>query len=353
MNANPSTQPEIIDTDALIIGAGPVGLFQLFELGLLEVRAHIVDSLNTAGGQCVELYADKPIYDIPALPFCTGQQLTDNLLKQIAPFKPQLHLNQEVASLIRRGDGRFDLATSTGQRFVSTTVFIAAGAGSFQPRKLALEGIQQFEERQLWYQLKNLQTFVGQKTVVYGNTDTAIQSALTLVAQGIDVTLVHRRNEFKANAALIDHMRAQVDTGQLKLVIGQATDFIERNGKLVALELTAQDGTQQALALDQLLVFYGLSPKLGPIADWGLAIEGRQLLVDTEKFETAEPGIFAVGDVNTYPGKRKLILCGFHEATLAAFAATRYVFPQKKIHLQYTTTSTRLHQLLGTNSSHA
>ncbi len=343
-----SGQP--IETDALIVGAGPVGLFQVFELGLLEIKAHVIDSLPVVGGQCVELYPDKPIYDIPAVPVCTGQELTDNLLKQIAPFEPTFHLGQEVSLVRRRDDGRFDVETSAGLRFLAKTVFIAGGVGSFQARPLKVEGIDRFENSQLFYRVKDPTLFHGKHLVICGGGDSALDWALDLAGKAESLVLVHRREEFRAAPASVAKMKALCDNYEMQLLIGQVTGFEAAGERLAEIKVTGADGVTRRLPLDHLLVFFGLSPKLGPIAEWGLDIERRQIKVDTEKFETSIPGIFAVGDINTYPGKKKLILSGFHEAALAAFGAAPYVFPDKKIHMQYTTTSPKLHKILGVES---
>ncbi|HEU4843548.1 MAG TPA: NAD(P)/FAD-dependent oxidoreductase [Burkholderiaceae bacterium] len=343
-----TTAGSVIEADAVIIGAGPVGLFQVFELGLLEIKAHVIDSLNAVGGQCVELYPDKPIYDIPAVPSCTGQELTDNLLKQIAPFDPTFHLGQEVTVVERREDGRFNVETSTGTRFLAKTIFIAAGVGSFQARTLKVDGIEQFENSQLFYRVKDPALFEGKNLVICGGGDSALDWALNFVGKAESVVLLHRREDFRAAPASVAKMKALCEAYEMQLIIGQATGFETRDGKLSDLKVTGADGVTRRVPLDMLLVFFGLSPKLGPIADWGLDIERRQLKVQsTEKFETNVPGIFAVGDINTYPGKKKLILSGFHEAALAAFGAAPYIFPDKKIHMQYTTTSPKLHKVLG------
>jgi len=347
---NTITDQKPIEADAVIVGAGPVGLFQVFELGLLEIKAHVIDSLPVVGGQCIELYPDKPIYDIPAVPVCTGKELTDNLMKQIEPFSPTFHLNQEVTKVERRPDGRFNVETSAGTKFTTKTVFIAAGVGSFQPRTIKLDGIEQFEENQLFYRVRNPDFFKGKNIVICGGGDSALDWALDLVGKAESVILLHRRDEFRAAPASVTKMRELCDNYDMQTIIGQVTGYETRNEKLSELKVTGQDGVTRRLPLDHLLVFYGLSPKLGPIADWGLEIDRRQIVVDTEKFETNIPGIFAIGDINTYPGKKKLILSGFHEAALASFAAAPYIFPQKKIHLQYTTTSPKLHKVLGVES---
>jgi len=343
-----SGQP--LEIDALIVGAGPVGLFQVFELGLLEIKAHVIDSLKVVGGQCVELYPDKPIYDIPAVPICTGQELTDNLLKQIEPFEPTFHLGQEVSVVECREDGRFYVATSTGTRFITKTIFIAAGVGSFQPRTVKVEGIDRFDGKQLFYRVKDPSRFHGRNLVIVGGGDSALDWTLDLVGKAESVVLIHRRDGFRAAPASVAKMKELCEQMEMQFVVGQIGGYEEKDGLLTELKVTGADGVTRRLPLDDLLVFFGLSPKLGPIAEWGLDLERKQIKVDTEKFETNVPGIFAVGDINTYPGKKKLILSGFHEAALAAFGAAPYIFPEKKIHMQYTTTSPKLHKILGVDS---
>ena len=338
------------EADAVIIGAGPVGLFQVFELGLLEIKAHVIDALPEIGGQCIELYPDKPIYDIPAIPVCTGRELVGNLLKQIEPFKPQFHLGQEVTGLEQQGDGRFLLTTSENKSFLSKTVFIAAGVGAFQPRLLNLEGIEPLVGQQVFYHVKQPEQFIGKRIVICGGGDAALDWALYFANTAASVTLIHRRNEFKAAPQSIAKMRELRDQGKIELLIGQITELKIQSGMLTSIAVEDIDGATQSLALDDLLIFFGLSPKLGPIADWGLDIDRRQIAVDTEKFQTSTPGIYAVGDINIYPGKKKLILSGFHEAALAAFAAAAYLNPEKPIQLQYTTTSSKLHKALEVES---
>ena len=347
---------DIIETDAVIVGAGPVGLFQVFELGLLEIKAHVIDLLPYAGGQCIELYPDKPIYDIPAIPVCTGKELTDGLLKQIEPFGATFHYNQEVSVLAKQDDGRFLVETSAGTRFMTKTVFIAAGMGAFQPRLLNVEGVSAFTDAesanaQIFYKVKNRAAFAGQDVVILGGGDSALDWTLDFMTEGPlkakSVTLLHRRDGFAAAPASVAKMRALCDAGQMKFMIGQITGLETAGERLSGVVVTAADNSTSTLKLDMLLVFFGLSPKLGPVAEWGIDIERKQLKVDTEKFQTSVPGIFAVGDINTYPGKKKLILSGFHECALAAFGASAIVFPDKKVMLQYTTTSPKLHKVLG------
>lgn len=336
-----------IETDAVIIGAGPVGLFQVFELGLLEIKAHVIDSLPEIGGQCIELYPDKPIYDIPAIPVCTGRELVANLLQQIKPFTPQFHLNQEVSTLEKQADGRFLISTSQDQHFLSKAVFIAAGVGAFQPRKLNLDGLEAFVDKQVFYRVKNPEQLTGQRIIICGGGDSALDWTLYFVGKAASVTLIHRRDEFKAAPQSVAKMRALCDAGEITLLIGQITGLESSNDRLTEIAVTNIDGEVQILPLDSLLLFYGLSPKLGPIADWGLDIDRKQITVDTACFQTNTQGIYAVGDINIYPGKKKLILSGFHEAALAAFAAAAYLAPEKQIQLQYTTTSPKLHKALG------
>jgi thioredoxin reductase (NADPH) len=341
----------VIETDAVIVGAGPVGLFQVFELGLLEIKAHIIDSLAYPGGQCVELYPDKPIYDIPAVPVCTGQELTDSLLKQIAPFGATFHLGQEVSHVERQADQRFFVQTSKGTQFLTKTIFIAAGVGSFQPRTLKVDGLDAFENQQVFYRVKDPSLFKDKNLVIVGGGDSALDWALNFAQDGPNkaesVILIHRRDGFRAAPASVAKMKELCDAFEMQFMVGQITDIEAASGKLQAIKVTGGDGVTRVVPLDMLLVFFGLSPKLGPIAQWGLDIERKQLVVDTEKFETNVPGIFAVGDINTYPGKKKLILSGFHEAALAAFGASPYIFPEKRVLLQYTTTSPKLHKVLG------
>ena len=343
-----------IETDAVIIGAGPVGLFQVFELGLLEIKAHVIDSLPHPGGQCIELYPDKPIYDIPAVPVCTGRELTDNLLKQIAPFGATFHYEQEVSTVQKQEDGRFFVETAIGTRFLSKTIFIAAGVGAFQPRTLKVEGLDAFEGSQLLYHVKNPAELAGKNLVIVGGGDSALDWALDFVKDGPhkaeSVILIHRRDGFKAAPASVARMRELCEAYEMQFIVGQITGYEEKDGLLTGAKVTGSDGVTRVVPLDVLLVFFGLSPKLGPIAEWGLEIERKQLKVDTEKFSTSEPGIFAVGDINTYPGKKKLILSGFHECALAAFGAMPIIAPEKKVFLQYTTTSPKLHKVLGVAS---
>jgi len=342
----------VIEADAVVIGAGPVGLFQVFQLGLLEVQAHVIDALPYAGGQCVELYADKPIYDIPAVPVTTGRGLTESLLQQIASFGAQMHFSQQVASVQRQDDGRIHLVTTAGQQFRTKALFVAAGVGAFVARSLQLEGIAAFEHTQLHYRTPDLHALAKRHVVIHGGGDAALECALEVLApdnthRPASVTLLHRRDVFTAAPDTQARVQALRASGALRFAAAQITGFDTHEGSLKALQILDSEGESHALPTDQLLVFLGVSPKMGPIADWGLAMERKQVEVNTENFGTNVPGVFAVGDINNYPGKKKLILCGFHEATLAAYGAMPFIFPEKKVMLQYTTTSPRLHALLG------
>lgn len=349
--STPSGDASAVATDAVVIGAGPVGLFQVFELGLLDIRAHVIDVLPHVGGQPALLYPDKPIYDIPGLPVCTGQGLADALSRQCAPFEPQFHLGQTVNSVRQQPDGRWLVGTSKGDLLLTKTVFIAAGVGAFEPRRLKLDGMDAHEGRQLHYHRSAAHRLSGQDVLVVGDTDDAIETALALCdpapARARSVTLMHRRDSFKAAPERVALMRERCASGDLRFVAGQITAHDTRDSHLHAVRVTLQDGQERTLPVDTLLVLQGLSPQLGPVAEWGLAMERKQLVVSTETFVTSTPGIFAVGDINTYPGKRKLLVCGFHECTLAAYAAASIVHPDRPVQLQYTTSSTHLHALLG------
>jgi thioredoxin reductase (NADPH) len=346
----------LIQTEALIIGAGPVGLFQAFQLGLQDIRCHVVDALPQVGGQCAELYADKPIYDIPGIPLCTGQQLIDQLQTQIKPFAPQFHLQELVSELKATEDGQWHVQTDKGTQFKAATVFIAAGVGAFVQRGLSLQGFEALLGKSIFHKAPNEAAFKGKHLLVLGDNDAALE-ACAQWRQGANaaasVTLVHRRDQFQAAPQAIEHMRAACSAKTMRFVAGQPTALIQADGaspsqeQLSGLEILNAQGETEVLPADAILLCLGISPKLGPISHWGLAMARKQLPVNTETYATEAKGIFAVGDINTYPGKKKLILCGFHEATLAAFGAADLLHPEQKTLLQYTTTSTHLHKLLG------
>jgi thioredoxin reductase (NADPH) len=340
--------PAPIVSEVVIIGAGPCGLFQVFELGLLGITAHIVDSLKAPGGQCTELYPDKPIYDIPALPVCGAQELVDRLLQQIKPFHPQFHLGEEVLELGRAADGRrFRLRTAAGTEFDAGAVVIAGGVGSFQPRRLLADGAAALEGTAVHYRIRRAEDFHGGELLILGGGDSALDWTLDLAGKATRLTLVHRRPEFRAAPASVARMRALAAAGRLEFCEGIVQRLEVDHGVLTGADVKLGDGSVRRIPCRQVLAFFGLHPKLGPIADWGLALDKKALRVDTEKFETSERGIFAVGDINTYPGKKKLILSGFHEAALAAFGVQAWLYPEKKQFLQYTTTSPVMQKRLG------
>lgn len=336
-----------IETDVLIIGAGPCGLFQVFELGLLDLKAHVVDALPQVGGQCSELYPDKPIYDIPGFPSVGAQELVDRLMAQIKPFEPTFHLDQQVQSLRRQEDGSFEVVTAKDVVFSCRAAVIAGGVGAFQPVLLRIDGLEKYDDRQVFYRVRDPVLHDGQRVVVLGGGDSALDWALQLADRASEVTLIHRSANFKAAPASVARFRELAEAGRARLLLGSVLETEEQDGRLSAVHMRAVDQSHHRIPLDHLLVFFGLSPKLGPIAEWGLTLNKHQIEVDTEKFETSTPGIYAVGDINWYPGKKKLILSGFHEAALAAFAIKHQLFPDQKIHLQYTTTSSSMHKRLG------
>lgn len=338
---------ETIKTDAVIIGAGPVGLFAVFELGLLDIKAHLVDILDKPGGQCAELYPEKPIYDIPALPIVTGHELTERLLEQIKPFGAQFHLQQRIDELKPDGDGGFILTTDIGTRFEAKIVIIAAGGGSFTPKRPPLKGIEAFEDKSVFYSVRRIEAFKDKTIVIAGGGDSALDWTLAMQPVAKRVKLVHRREEFRAAPDSVNKMRALADAGELDFIVGQVMDIHGDNGKLEAVSIRDKEGVSALHDCDTMLPFFGLTMKLGPVADWGLELDGDLIPVDTEKFESSVEGIFAIGDINTYPGKLKLILSGFHEAALMARQAHRYVYPDARYVFQYTTSSSSLQKKLG------
>ncbi|HET9904791.1 MAG TPA: NAD(P)/FAD-dependent oxidoreductase [Xanthobacteraceae bacterium] len=339
---------DVIKTDVLIIGAGPVGLFAVFELGLLDMKAHLVDILDKIGGQCAELYPEKPIYDIPAVPVVTGQGLVDALLAQIKPFGPVFHLGEMVERLERIGDPLFRAVTDRGKVFEAKTVVVAAGGGSFQPKRPPIPGIEAFEGKSVFYAVRRMEDFRGRRLVIVGGGDSALDWTLNLQPLAERLTLVHRRDEFRAAPDSVNKMRKLVEAGRMDLAVGQVSTLEGENGKLEAALVKRNDGGVERIACDALLPFFGLTMKLGPVADWGFKLHGGELIpVDTEAFETSIPGVFAIGDISWYPGKLKLILSGFHEAALMAQKAHRYVYPDKRLVFQYTTSSTSLQRKLG------
>lgn len=343
MNANVH---EPIKTDAVIIGAGPCGLFAVFELGLLDIRCHLIDILDRPGGQCAELYPEKPIYDIPAWPVITGQALTDRLMEQIAPFKPTFHLQQMAERVEKMDNGHWRLTTDIGTVFETPVIIIAAGGGSFVPKKPPIPGIEEFENTSVFYAVRKMDHFKGKRIVIAGGGDSALDWTLNLAPLAKELTLVHRRDEFRAAPDSVGKMRGLVSEGKINFALGQIKGLKGTNGILEAVIIESKEGERE-VPCDCLLPFFGLTMKLGPIANFGLNLNENLIPVDTEKFETSTPGIFAIGDINAYPGKLKLILSGFHEAALMARQAFRYIHPDKKLRFEYTTSSSSLQEKLG------
>ncbi len=339
--------PEHHQTDVIIIGAGPVGLFAVFELGLLDMKCHLIDILDKPGGQCAELYPEKPIYDIPAWPVISGQDLTDRLLEQIKPFNPTFHFGEMAEACEKNADGKWKVTTNEGTIIEAPVIIIAAGGGSFVPKKPALAGIDAFEGESVFYAVRKMETFRDRRIVIAGGGDSALDWTINLQPVAKSVTLIHRRDDFRAAPDSVNKMRELVDLGKLNLVIADIAGLNGEGNKLSGLKLKSKDLGEFDIECDTLLPFYGLTMKLGPIANFGLNLHENLIPVDTEKFETSEKGIFAIGDINHYPGKLKLILSGFHEGALAAQQAFRYVYPDKKLRFQYTTSSSQLQEKLG------
>ena len=338
---------EPIKTDILIIGAGPIGLFAVFELGLLDMKAHLVDILDKVGGQCAELYPEKPIYDIPGIPYTSAQGLVEALMRQIKPFGATFHLNEMIAQIERIGEPLFRVTTDTGKLFEVKVVVIAAGGGSFQAKRPPIPGIEPYEGKSVHYAVRQMEKFRGQRVLIVGGGDSALDWTLNLAAVAGRLTLLHRRKEFRAVPDSVNKMMKLAGEGKIDFVLGQVSALEGEAGQLTAAIVKRDDGSNFSIACDAMLPFFGLTMKLGPVANWGIKLAGELIPVDTEKFETSVPGIFAIGDINTYPGKLKLILSGFHEAALMAQKAHRYVYPDKKLVFQYTTSSTSLQKKLG------
>ena len=347
IKAHSAPAGEAYETDVIVIGAGPVGLFAVFELGLLDLKTHLVDVLDRPGGQCAELYPEKPIYDIPGLPIVTGQELTDRLMEQIAPFHPTFHLAQMAEGLERLPDGKFKLRTELGTTITAPVIVIAAGGGSFVPRKPKIEGIDAFEGKSVHYAVRQMERFRGRDIVIAGGGDSALDWVLNLQPIAKSTTLIHRRDDFRAAPHSVAKMRALAAEGKVRLEIADLKGAIGAGDQLSAVQCFTKEKGGYEIACDDLLAFYGLTMKLGPIADFGLNLHENLIPVSTETFQSSEPGVFAIGDINTYPGKLKLILCGFHEAALMSQAAFRICRPGERLVFLYTTSSTDLQKKLG------
>lgn len=336
----------MIKTDAVIIGAGPVGLFAVFELGILGLNAHVVDNLDKVGGQCIELYPDKPIYDIPALPICTGESLTKNLLEQIKPFKTTFHLNQRVDSITKK-DKHWIVESSDKTVFETPNIIIAGGVGSFEPRKPPIKGIERFEQHNLFYSVKNKKNFDNQKVCIFGGGDSALDWVIELSKTAKKIFLVHRRDEFRAAQHTVNQMMKLKDEAKIELYTNYQPKDFAGEAKIEKVIIENNKKEIKELEVDSVLFFFGLKMELGPIVNWGLNLDNKTIIVNTENFETNEKGIFAVGDICTYPGKLKLILCGFHEAALAAQECFKRAKPDEKYVFRFTTSSSDIHKRLG------
>tara|TARA_B100000131_G_scaffold238910_1_gene231134 strand:- start:1220 stop:2266 length:1047 start_codon:yes stop_codon:yes gene_type:complete len=336
-------------TDAVIIGAGPVGLFAVFELGLLDINCHLIDILEMPGGQCSELYPEKPIYDIPGVPVISGQGLTDALMKQIEPFKPSFHLGQMANKLIWNKKEKFwTIKTDEETEISAKVIVIAGGGGSFVPKKPPLENLEKFEKLEaVKYSVKKIDDFKDKNILITGGGDSALDWVINLAPIAKKITLVHRREDFRAAPDTVSKMYKLKDKGVIDFFIGQVKELRGENRLSKILVSSIDQKNQYLVEADVLLPFFGLTMKLGPIANFGINFDNNLIAVDTECFETSEKSIFAIGDINSYPGKLKLILSGFHEAALMSQAAHRYVYPEKKIRFQYTTTSSALQKKLG------
>ena len=333
------------ETDVVIIGAGPCGLFAVFELGLLDLNCHLIDILDRPGGQCTELYPEKPIYDIPGLPRTSAQGLVDNLMEQIRPFGPMFHFGEMVTEL-ERTEGGFRVRTDAGTALGCKVVVIAAGGGSFQPKRPPIPGVEAYEGKGVLYAVRKMEEFRGHEIVVVGGGDSALDWTLNLQPIAKSLTLVHRRPEFRAAPDSVNKMRSLEKSGLIRFDQGQVTALKGSAGELQGVVVKGPEGEHE-LACTRLLPFFGLTMKLGPVAGWGINLHENRIVVDTEKFESSEPGIFAIGDINWYPGKLKLILSGFHEAALMSQAAKRIAHPGARVVFQYTTSSTSLQKKLG------
>jgi thioredoxin reductase (NADPH) len=347
MGAAPAIETAVFETDVVIIGAGPVGLFAVFELGLLDLKCHLVDILDRPGGQCTELYPEKPIYDIPGIQVVTGQELTDRLLQQIKPFHAHFHFGEVAASLMKRPDGRWQLTTDAGTTLIAPVIVIAAGGGTFVPKRPPIAGIEAYEGKSVFYAVRRIEQFRGRDVLIAGGGDSALDWTLNLAPIAKSLTLVHHRDGFRAAQHSVNRMRELVNEGRIHFHVASLKALHGNDGRLEAVTLAGADKKEWRHQADALLAFFGLTIKLGPIANFGLNLHENLIPVDTAKFESTTPGIFAIGDINTYPGKLKLILSGFHEAALMAQAAFHICRPNEKLRFQYTTSSSSLQKKLG------
>ncbi len=337
---------KVIETDVVIIGAGPVGLFAVFELGLLDMKCDVIDILDKPGGQCAELYPDKPIYDIPGIPEISGGELTKSLLEQIKPFNPEFHLSTIVSELKQINNDLWEVVTDSNKIFHTKVIVIAAGGGSFQPKKPPIDGIDDYEGKSVFYSIKNIESFYNKEIAIVGGGDSALDWALTLHKKSKNLTLIHRRKEFRAAPDTVNKVIKLIDDGSINFELGQVKELVGSDGQLNKI-ICKDKEEEKEIKCEAMLPFFGLTMKLGPVANWGLNLEQNLIKVNTETFETNQKGIFAIGDINYYPGKLKLILCGFHEGALMAQKAHQYIYPDKKVIFQYTTSSSKLQKKLG------
>ena len=335
----------MIKTDVLIIGAGPTGLFCAHQLGLIGLKCEIVDNLDKAGGQCIELYPDKPIYDIPAVPECTGEELTNNLLKQIKPFNVKFHLNERV-EIVKKENQNWYVKTNNNTEFSVYSIIIAGGVGSFEPRKFPLKDIEKFENKSLFYSIKDKNIFKDKTISIFGGGDSALDWAIEL-SQNSKINLIHRRDGFSGAQASVDKVKELEKEGKINLFTQYQINSIKGGDSIESVSIKHDEGEIKELKTDYVLGFFGLIMQLGPILDWGLNLNKKTIEVDTEKFETNQPGIFAIGDICNYPGKLKLILSGFHEGALAARGCFKYARPDEKLRFEFTTTSKAAQERLG------
>ena len=335
----------MINTDVVIIGAGPTGIFCAHQLGIIGLKCEIIDNLDKIGGQCIELYPDKPIYDIPAIPECTGEELTNNLIQQIKPFNFNFHLSQRVDEIKNKG-GKWIIKTSKGTQFSSPNIVIAGGVGSFEPRKFTVKGCEKFEEKSIFYSIKDKEIFKNKTVAIFGGGDSALDWAIEL-SRNSKVILIHRRNEFRAAQSSVDKVKELNNQKKLEIFTQYQLLEIKGNSSINGIEIKSESGDVKSLNVDYVLGFFGLIMNLGPILDWGLNIDKKKIPVNTKNFETNKKGIFAIGDICEYPGKLKLILSGFHEGALAARGCFKYAKPDEKLRFEFTTTSKSVKERLG------
>jgi len=335
----------MINTDVLVIGAGPTGLFCVHQLGLIGLKCEVVDNLDKLGGQCIELYPDKPIYDIPGIPECTGEELTNQLIKQIKPFKTNFHLNERVEEVTKKDD-KWLIITSKKKQFLTPNIVIAGGVGSFEPRKFSVKDSEIYEDKSIFYSIKDKSIFQGKDISIFGGGDSALDWAIEF-SKSSNVKLIHRRDEFRGAEASVQKVKELAKNGEIELHTQYQLDSVEGNGAINSINIKHEEGNIKTLKTNFILGFFGLIMKLGPISNWGLNFDKKTIKVNTENFETNQKGIFAIGDICTYPGKLKLILSGFHEGALAARGCFKYARPDEKYRFEFTTTSKSLKNRLG------